>query len=529
MSRAPNTALDWDPGFYRPQGAPARLALGVVAAAFALGSALGLVLAVQPHLTAPPPSGRSALVRPIVARLANLEPDPRIAKGLPERAAPALETDPAPRPPILRASAVAAAAAPAAALAPPTAPPAAPPPIRYTVQGGDSLSRIAGQYGVSIDALMVANGITNPGLIYPDQALVIPAAGAGAPIPGAATLLVPAPAVVARLQPDYLVTGPPALNGAQIESILALYRSPARGLGPAFYAAGLRYGLDPAYGLAFFVHESKAGTRGNAAINRSVGNLRAGPGEPNFAGYRTYDTWEAGIDDWFSIIRRQYVDALGLRTVAAIVPRYAAQQDPQDLASYIGDIQTLVRSWRGTGVAAGVAASRPPGPIVLPAPNGRGRLTPQVLYLTTEFGHYPDGSAHYGLDLNAPLGTPLTAPVGGTIEEVHVGCVAGLQTCGRGWGNHIWWKSAVTGHHILLAHFSQIDPAIRVGMEIAPGTLLGLSGSTGFSTGPHVHVQVNADGPADTGAFDPSFEFPWLNCGSTSPRLGQPWGAASCR
>ena len=526
MSRAPNTALDWDPRFYRLSGASARLALGAVAGAFALGSALGLTLAVQPHLTAPPPSARSALVRPLVARLANLEPDPRIARGLPDRVAPTLEADPVPAPPLVRPPVVVAAAP---AVAPPTAAPSpTPAPVRYTVQGGDSLSRIADQYGVSIDALMVANGITNPSLIYPAQTLLIPAAGAGAPIPGAATLLVPAPAVVARMQPDYLVTGPPTLNGAQIESILATYRSPARGLGPTFYAAGVRYGIDPAYGLAFFVHESKAGTRGNAAINRSVGNLRAAPGEPNFAGYRTYDTWEAGIDDWFSIIRRQYVDALGLRTVATIVPRYAAQQDPQDLASYIGDIQTLVGSWRGAGVAAGVAASRPPGPIVLPAPNGRGRLTPGVLYVTTEFGHYPDGSAHYGLDLNAPLGTPLTAPVGGTIEEVHVGCVTGVQTCGRGWGNHIWWKSAVTGHHILLAHFSQIDPAIRVGMEIAPGTLLGLSGSTGFSTGPHVHVQVNPDGPADTGAFDASFEFPWLSCGSTSPRLGQPWGAAVC-
>ena len=59
MSRAPNTALDWDPRFYRLQGASARLALGVVAGAFALGSALGLTLAVQPRLAAPPQSARS--------------------------------------------------------------------------------------------------------------------------------------------------------------------------------------------------------------------------------------------------------------------------------------------------------------------------------------------------------------------------------------------------------------------------------------------------------------------------------------
>jgi len=55
----------------------------------------------------------------------------------------------------------------------------------YTVQSGDSLSAIAARFGVTIQALATANGISNPNLIFPGQVLTIPAAGGqgGAPAP----------------------------------------------------------------------------------------------------------------------------------------------------------------------------------------------------------------------------------------------------------------------------------------------------------------------------------------------------------
>jgi LysM repeat protein len=45
----------------------------------------------------------------------------------------------------------------------------------YTVQPGDSLSAIAAQFGVTIDAIAAANNITNPDLIQPGDTLTIPA------------------------------------------------------------------------------------------------------------------------------------------------------------------------------------------------------------------------------------------------------------------------------------------------------------------------------------------------------------------
>jgi LysM repeat protein len=48
----------------------------------------------------------------------------------------------------------------------------------YVVQSGDNLSGIAFKYGVSVDALMKANGLANPDMITVGQTLVIPAASA---------------------------------------------------------------------------------------------------------------------------------------------------------------------------------------------------------------------------------------------------------------------------------------------------------------------------------------------------------------
>ena len=58
----------------------------------------------------------------------------------------------------------------------------------HVVQRGEHLSMIARRYGVSVNALIAANGISNPSLIYAGQRLVIPAPGAvaAAPAPAAA-------------------------------------------------------------------------------------------------------------------------------------------------------------------------------------------------------------------------------------------------------------------------------------------------------------------------------------------------------
>lgn len=143
------------------------------------------------------------------------------------------------------------------------------------------------------------------------------------------------------------VVGPPSLQPEQIRAILASYDSPAVDDAQAFYDLGVQYGIDPAYGLAFFVVESHAGTRGVARETRNIGNIRARPGEPTYQGYRLYATWREGIEDWYRLIAETYVKEWQLTTVDAILPVYAPHWDDNDPGAYARAVKMLVAGWRG--------------------------------------------------------------------------------------------------------------------------------------------------------------------------------------
>ncbi len=104
-------------------------------------------------------------------------------------------------------------AAPASQDTSPTSQPAAavqPTPTVYTVQPGDTLDLIALHYGVTVQAIMAANGIANPNVVSVGQTLIIPAPGAvpptAAPISQDANATVQSPAV----QPTALPASPTA-------------------------------------------------------------------------------------------------------------------------------------------------------------------------------------------------------------------------------------------------------------------------------------------------------------------------------
>ena len=180
-----------------------------------------------------------------------------------------------------------------------------------------------------------------------------------------------------------------------------------------------------------------------------------------------------------------------------------------------------------TGEVVPIGGTQPSGGSKpAPAASAHAALLDHAYHITAEFGHYPDGSAHYGIDVDAWTGTVVHAPVAGTVTEVLRGCVVGDEAGGKGWGNHVWFKSAETGDYALLAHFSQLSEWVQVGATFDAGAPFGLSGSTGYSSGPHVHIQVNPQQMGNPGSTNPAWEFPWLRCGDPV------WGAlfgAPCR
>ncbi len=143
------------------------------------------------------------------------------------------------------------------------------------------------------------------------------------------------------------VVGPPSITVGKIHAILRAYDSPVVPEAAAFHDLGVQYGIDPAYALAFFVVESRAGTRGIAQETRSIGNIREREGEPAHQGYRLYASWREGIEDWYRLIAEVYVGEWGLTTIDAIAPVYAPSWDNNDPEAYARAIKTLVARWRG--------------------------------------------------------------------------------------------------------------------------------------------------------------------------------------
>jgi murein DD-endopeptidase MepM/ murein hydrolase activator NlpD len=93
---------------------------------------------------------------------------------------------------------------------------------------------------------------------------------------------------------------------------------------------------------------------------------------------------------------------------------------------------------------------------------------------------------HAGIDLAAPTGTPIGAAAGGTVS------FAGVR---GGYGNLVIVDHG-DGTETRYAHQHTIG--VRAGQTVAAGDVLGTVGSTGQSTGPHLHFELRRDGtPVD--------------------------------
>jgi murein DD-endopeptidase MepM/ murein hydrolase activator NlpD len=91
---------------------------------------------------------------------------------------------------------------------------------------------------------------------------------------------------------------------------------------------------------------------------------------------------------------------------------------------------------------------------------------------------------HEGIDIAVPSGTPVVASAGGTIV------VAGWM---GGYGNLVVVDH---GGGIATAYGHNTSVAVGVGQSVGQGQVIAYSGSTGHSTGPHVHFEVRVNGAA---------------------------------
>lgn len=145
-------------------------------------------------------------------------------------------------------------------------------------------------------------------------------------------------------QGAYLARGRATIARAHIDAILCAAKSPACGTGQELYDMALQSGVNPAFELAIFEHESVYGKAGVATVTRSLGNIRCAGYTACYQGYRAYRSWIDGYKDFNTLMSREYFSR-GLITVEQIIPVYAPGADHNNVSAYVGSVEAAMRVW----------------------------------------------------------------------------------------------------------------------------------------------------------------------------------------
>jgi murein DD-endopeptidase MepM/ murein hydrolase activator NlpD len=106
--------------------------------------------------------------------------------------------------------------------------------------------------------------------------------------------------------------------------------------------------------------------------------------------------------------------------------------------------------------------------------------------------HDPGNPGHIGLDIAASMWDPIVAVADGEVE---------FAAWGGGYGNLV----IVSHDDDWLSYYAHLDEfAVAVGHKVRQGELLGGAGTTGYSTGPHLHFELRYQGrPVDPHVYLP--------------------------
>jgi len=316
----------------------------------------------------------------------------------------------------------------------------------HTVSSGETLYRIATNYGTSVAALASANNLADVGLIYPGQQLVIPsdtadanAAQPSTPLRAPFTQIEVGPlplqqgsVMVVSIRTDRPVTLsgafegwdiPFALSGDQYIGLVGVSANPVTGVMPGIYPITL---------TAVTAQHEQVSIISNVQINAG-----------HFAS--------------------EYID---------LPPDRQALLDPvlvqteKDKLNAVWTIFNPQRYWTGA----------------FAVPVGTYTRISSSFGTRRAYAGGPFSTYHEGTDFAVGAGTPVYAPAAGVVVLAEPLAVRGnAVVIDHGWG-------VFTGYY----HLSQIQ--VTVGQTVQPGDQLALSGNTGLSTGAHLHWDMRIRG-----------------------------------
>jgi hypothetical protein len=124
--------------------------------------------------------------------------------------------------------------------------------------------------------------------------------------------------------------------------------------------------------------------------------------------------------------------------------------------------------------------------------NDRLSRTPSIMptagYLSSRFANarlhpiFHEERPHPGIDISAPMGTPILAAAGGTVIEVRAG---------SGYGNMV----TIDHGYGLVTRYAHLQKAlVQQGQRVKRGDQIALVGNTGIATAPHLHYEVIVGG-----------------------------------
>lgn len=157
--------------------------------------------------------------------------------------------------------------------------------------------------------------------------------------------------------------------------------------------------------------------------------------------------------------------------------------EAEEAARRAAEAETIARNNQPWKYASPGAPTSPGGSFG--TPNISGWVIPvSYSYVTTEFsGSDPNGNFHNGIDLaGQSVGTPIYAAGPGTVTYV-------------GWyGSGGKAVKISHGNGLVTIYMHMSDFAASIGQQVSAGDLIGYVGMTGFTTGPHLHFQIEIGG-----------------------------------
>lgn len=173
----------------------------------------------------------------------------------------------------------------------------------------------------------------------------------------------------------------------------------------------------------------------------------------------------------------------------------AAQSSSSSSSSSSGNSSSGSSS---SGSSSSGSSSSGSSTVIVPSGSGFAWPTPGFTYLSSEWYEDREVYNHGGIDIAGAgiMGTPVVAAADGTVIASNSSCTHNWGKsyscgCGGGYGNYVMISHA-GGKMTVYGHLTSLT--VSAGQTVSRGQVIGYVGSTGNSTGPHLHYECRLNG-----------------------------------